>query len=119
MAPTSIPWTLLIDPPILRSDEFIPKDAIEVSLKEIFRRANVRFRACVPYQRILVHRGGVHMRTPSAIVVALSARVKNVDGRIAALRILEVLAHGFFLHEVRHSVCGRGLFHAPKPRRSR
>jgi len=113
---SAIAWTLIVDPPLLRPDTAIPTDADEVPLQEIFRRAGVRLRACAPPVRVLVRRGGRHMRTPSALVVAVSARTKDLTGRRAALRVLEALAHGFFLHEVRHSICGRGLFCAPKTR---
>lgn len=113
---TTIPWTIMIEPPLLRGDEAIPKDAVEVPLRSVFERAGVRLRAHAPPVRLLVRRsGGRHIRTPSALVVSLRRGTKSIESRRASLRILEALAHSFFLHEVRHSVCGRGLFCPPKP----
>jgi len=39
--------------------------------------------------------------------------------RVGALRVLEVLAHGFHDYASRECICGRGLFAAPTGRRGR
>lgn len=36
--------------------------------------------------------------------------------RVAALRVLEVLAHGFHDYAARECVCGKGLFSVPRPK---
>ncbi len=113
----AIAWTVCIERPLYRGDGAIPYDAAEVSLREVFDRAGVRLRATLPSFRLMVRiGGGRHIQTPSAHVVTLHHRTKSIESRHASLRILEALAHGFFVHEVRHSICGRGLFCVPKMR---
>jgi hypothetical protein len=70
----------------------------------------LRVHECSPKAVSLV-RGDEHRLICGKIYVGVGSRWKG--GRVAALRVLEVLAHSFHQYEARECVCHRGLFVAP------
>jgi hypothetical protein len=115
-----IPLQVFIDPVIYRPDEhYAPRKRVVTDLARLCRQARVLLRATVPSRRVVVYTGRRQVRTPSADYVGVP--VKELNGREAALRALEALAHSFHDHAARACICGRGLFCPPTaaPRRRR
>lgn len=106
----------------LAPDHTPPTPAREVTLRELCEVAGILCRVTIEKPRkILLHLGSDHYRSPNTYFVS----VDDIGGepwedgtmsRVAALRVLEVLAYSFLDYGARESVCGRGLFVGRKPR---
>lgn len=107
-----IPLWIWIEPVQYRRE--IPRDLgahLITDLADLCQRAGISLRATVPTRTIYVRSHSEQIRTPSADVVGVPE--SDLQGRRAALRALEALAHSFHDHGARACVCGRGLFTPP------
>lgn len=104
----------IVDAPLpLASDQEKPTIVQTITLKNLCKTAGI---PCTVTQgappKILLCRGSVHRSAPGHRYVGLDAvspRFRKMT-RTAALRVLEILAFGFFDYGARECVCGRRLF---------
>lgn len=86
------------------------------TLDELCRAAGIPCRVTIGEPTVIeLHVGNDHYRYPGAYLVGIGARLGKKIDRITALRILEILAYGFFDYGARECICGRGLFVAVLP----
>lgn len=112
---TPIPYSLSISPPLpLAANDARPGEIARVTLNELCGQAGVPVRVAtdVPEVTIVLHKGTFHFRSPGFAYIGIG----DFSDREQALRVLEVLAHGFHDYAARECVCGRGLFCAPTKR---
>ena len=92
-----------------------PTPLARVTLRELCALAGIPVRATSAHTpRIFLHRHGTSYRSEGAYHVGLGR--PRFSGRRDALRVLEILAHGFHDYAARETVCGRGLFVPPRLR---
>lgn len=112
---TRIPYRPFIAAPrILPDDAAPPPSVARTTVTELCRIAGIPVRVTSSAVVVHLHAGAEHYRHRDTAIVGVV-----FDGTPeSALRVLEVLAHGFHDYAARESVCGRGLF-APPVRRGR
>lgn len=92
-----------------------PAAAARLSLRRLCDMAGVSFRVTSPHvPAVILHPGTDHFFGPSGYYVGTRGPFDGAPE--SALRILEILAHGFHDYAARECVCGRGLFGAPARR---
>lgn len=103
-------------PTVLPEGEPPPMATSTITIAGLCALAGIPVRATSAHTpRIHVIRGGVSYRGPDAYYVGLGAprRVRRPED---ALRVLEILAHGFHDYAARECICGRKLFVPPRRR---
>ena len=111
-----IPMTPYIAPPHYLSDtDKAPSALIRITLEELCALSGVR-QVVTGGKRptIACVRGGTHVLGRDTYYVGVGR--SWVPSRTSALRVLEVLAHGFFDYAARECICGKGLFCPPRTR---
>jgi hypothetical protein len=110
---TPVAYVPFVAPPqILRVEGPVPTALGRVTLSELCELAGIPCRVTSPHlPTVTVHAGASHYRGPDGLWVGLDGAFTR--SALEALRILEVLAHGFHDYGARECVCGRGLFVAP------
>lgn len=103
-------------PRTLTENEARPTATATLTLRELCTIAGVPLRVTSPHTpRVYLHRGAEHLAGPEEYWVGCGVRAfrrRETD----AVRVLEVLAHGFHDYAARECVCGRGLFAGPRRR---
>lgn len=112
-----LPFTPFIESPgVLPESAERPVPIATLTVRELCEMARIPCRATSPHTlRVRLHRGAGHFRTRDAHYVGMDCR-RFTRQPLDALRVLEVLAHGFHDYVARESVCGRGLFGVPRRR---
>ena len=112
-----LPYRPFIAAPEVIADSTEPPAAVAVlSIPDLCGLAGVPLRVTSPHMpRVVLHRGTVHYRGDAALYVGIG-RPRFSKRAQDAMRVLEVLAHGFHDYASRESICGRGFFTAPKSR---
>jgi len=104
----------LVEPAIILTPDRRPPAVVrDVTLSGLCDAAGIDCRVTIGRPpRIVLHRGQDHRRSVAGIyyVGIGRRRLRSRMTRVQALRILEVLAYGFFDYGARECVCGRGLF---------
>lgn len=109
-----IPFTALIPAPRIRSAKTdLPRVLGRVGLSELCAIAGIRCQVSGGERRsITCVAGSDHFLVDRAYYVGVGDEWTATP--TAALRVLEVLAHGFHDYAARECVCGKGLFSVPK-----
>ena len=113
----SIPMNLDIWAPLaLANDEDRPKELARVTLSELCEAAEIPLRVTGSVENtIVLHETEEHFSAPAFYYVGVGLKIWTVSPE-RALRVLEVLAHGFHDYASRETVCGRGFFTVPSKR---
>lgn len=113
-----IPYTPFIaSPRVLASDIPPPTPIATLTIGELCALAGVADRVTSPHSPLVfVHPGRDHFRTRAGCYVGLGRRRFSRRGREDALRVLEILAHGFHDYAARENLRDRGLFVPPRRR---
>jgi len=113
-----VPYTPFIAAPrVLSLRERAPRPIATPTLATLCRLAGLKYRVTTPHTpTIRLHAGAEHLRGPRAYHVGIEGSFDRTPK--SALRVLEVLAHGFHDYAARECVCGRGreLFSPPRRR---
>lgn len=114
---TPLPYTPFIQPPLVLTERAERPAAIaKLSVGELCQIARIALRVTSPHTpAVVLHRGARHFRDATTYYVGIDRPrfSRRVD---EAMRVLEILAHGFHDYAARESICGRGLFTAPPVR---
>jgi hypothetical protein len=86
----------------------------KTTLGKLCTMAKIPLRVSRPDKTVICIAGGEHFVTNKRYYVGVGSRWRKT--RTAALKVLEVLAHGFHDYTARECVCNRGLFAIPKRR---
>lgn len=114
MTPPRLPPLGFIRMPVHRAaGTALPPGGRWTDLAGLCEQAGVRLRVTAPRTPTYVYQGEQSLRLPDALVVAVPEA--DLSSWRAALRALEVLAHGFHDHAARTCVCGRGYFGVDAP----
>jgi len=110
-----LPYTPFIPPPTILADDAVPPVTIAtLSVRELCAIAGISNRVTSPHTpSVLLHQGSRHFVGRSLYYVGLDGFAFSRDQR-HALRVLEILAHGFHDYAARENICGRGLFGVPR-----
>lgn len=110
-----IPMDPMIPAPRHRKAADLPRSLARVSLAELCAAAGISCRVSGGEDRpIACVVGREHFCSGRGYFVGVGGEWRATP--TAALRVLEVLAHGFHDYAARECVCGRGLFSVPKRR---
>lgn len=114
---TRVPYTPFIPAPeVLAEDALPPVPIATVSVRDLCEIAGVPNRVTSPHTpSVVLHRGSRHFVGRHRYYVGLDRRSFSRTA-LDALRILEILAHGFHDYAARENTCGRGLFVSPRRR---
>jgi hypothetical protein len=109
-----IPFSPLIPAPRVRNaDDDLPHVLKRVELSELCAIAGIPCRVSGGEDRsIACVVGREHFSVGRDYIVGVGGEWRATP--TAALRVLEVLAHGFHDYAARECVCGKGLFSVPK-----
>lgn len=110
----ALPYSPFIPAPsVLAEDAARPAPVATTTVAELCALAHIPKRVTSPHTPpVVLHRGSQHFRDRGAYYVGLGRRTFGGRDR-DAMRVLEILAHGFHDYAARENVCGRGLFVAP------
>lgn len=92
-----------------------PAALAQVTLDQLCTLAGIRNRVTGATVNVTIIAGKEHWTAPDVCCVGVGRAWK--PSRSSALRVLEVLAHGFHDYAARECVCGKGLFVAPSSNR--
>lgn len=111
----SIVFQPFISPPKIRpvGDKELPQIYGTTSVAELCELAGLRMRVTGGISHhVVCCAGNEHFTVGTNYFVGVGSNWNRQ--RVQALRVLEVLAHGFHDYAARECVCGKGLFRAPK-----
>jgi len=115
---TPLPPNFRIPAPYhLASSDARPAALAQLDVRDLCELAGIPSRTSGPLQDVVVlHAEISHLRAPGVMYVGLNGVWQATP--VSALRVLEVLAHGFHDYAAREAVCGHGYFKVA-PRRGR
>lgn len=115
----AVPYTPFVRPPrVLAPPAEAPTLLVRTTVRALCEAAGIPCRVTSPHTpEVHLHQGTEHWIAPGVAWVGVGGGAFEPTP-LSALRVLEVLAHGFHDYAARESICGRGLFDAPaKPGR--
>lgn len=112
-----VPYTPFIPAPaVLPEGAAAPVPVATIRVRDLCELAGIPHRVTSPHTpAVVLHRGPGHFVGRNRYYVGLDRRTFSRTD-VDALRILEILAHGFHDYAARESICGRGLFVIPRRR---
>ncbi len=111
------PYTVFVAAPRILSDaDAKPRGAVPWTLEELCDAAEIPCRVTgAARTRVLIYVGGTHFWASGGRLYVAVAKGWRAT-RVGALRVLEVLAHGFHDYAARECICGQNLFSVPQLR---
>ena len=108
-----VPYTPYVPSPrVLVPPLEAPEVLARATVRGLCATAGIPCRVTSPHTpEVLLHSGADHFVGPGVAWVGVGGQWE--PSPLAAIRVLEVLAHGFHDYAARESICRRGLFVAP------